>query len=342
MNIFIELNKYRPRENLTPEENFFTQSFKIILEQYREIAKEIITFLSNNKIQPNYKFETQKVYEKSIVDMVITGHNHNKLLLEIKVEAGESSDKQIQKYLNLQKGYVAVISKYDINPIIIKHKEQYLGLFYWSSIHSLIKKYIYKNNIQKDELLYQFLSYMESKGMNSFDGISTTVHYSTWANYQNMFLTFRNILTEIQEHFNKFHYELSGIKEKYQWCDAHFTFFPQNRLKAFKKFKITPYIGIFIYDEKIWKSGYQIDYKNDVYLYIEFVNGNNSFGDENISEIKRGVFYSRYTSHWIIETPLKNVIGKESNPDRQIKKIIEFYMSSLKLLNKNFDATINI
>ncbi len=342
MNIFIELNKYRPRAAITPEENFFTQSFKIILEDNPAVAKEIVTYISNNKVLPPYKFETQKVYGNSIIDLEINGSNHQKLLIEIKVEAEESSEKQIQKYVNLQKGYVAVISKYDIDPEVTRNSNLYLGLFYWSSIHRILTRYILHNKNPKNNLVSQFISFMESKGMGSFVGINNKVKYSTWENFYEMFMRFRNILTETQDQLRKHNYEVAPIKEQYQYCDIFFIFYPKDKISKFKKNKIIPYMGIFLYDEKIWGSDYQIDYKNDIYLFVEFWNTKESFKDSNFEEIKREVYFSKYPHQWIIESPLYSVIGSEINPDKQLKRINEFYTFALKILNNKIKTEMNI
>ena len=63
MNIFIELNKYRPRAAITPEENFFTQSFKIILEHSPAVAKEIVSYISNNKVLHHINSRHKKYME---------------------------------------------------------------------------------------------------------------------------------------------------------------------------------------------------------------------------------------------------------------------------------------
>ncbi|HPC43110.1 MAG TPA: hypothetical protein PLD91_19505 [Spirochaetota bacterium] len=342
MNIFIELNKYRPRAAITPEENFFTQSFKIILEHSPAVAKEIVSYISNNKVLPPYKFETQKVYGNSIIDLEITGKNHQKLLIEIKVEAEESSENQIQKYVNLQKGHVAVISKYDIDPEVTRNTDLYLGLFYWSTIHRILSKYISHNKSPKNNLVSQFISFMESKGMGSFVGINNKVKYSTWENFYEMFMRFRNILTETQDHLKKHHYEVVPIKEQYQYCDIYFNFYPKDKAKKLKRNKIIPSIGIFLYDEKIWGSDYQLDYKNDIYLFVEFWNTKESFKDNNFEELKRNVYFSKYPHQWIIESPLYSVIGAEINPDKQLKRINEFYTFALKILNNKIKTEMNI
>jgi hypothetical protein len=174
MNIFMELEKHKPRETITPEENFFTQSFEYVLSKHPKYAKEFVNYIAQGKTKGPYFFNTQVQYGtgkgKSIIDLEIkekgTGE---KFLLEIKLESPEAPN-QVQKYVDLRKGSVIFISKYD-EDIDVKDN-RFLGQYLWGDIYRNLRKFIEKNKIPQRSTLVQFLQFMEVKGMKKgFEGV---------------------------------------------------------------------------------------------------------------------------------------------------------------------------
>jgi hypothetical protein len=181
-NIFSTLYKYKPQPNMTPTENFFTESFKFVLNIDESLCNIFIKKIAPDKkfIGP-YNIESQKNYGDSIIDLHITDRKGQKILIEIKVSAKENryleeDEKndygQIEKYLRLNKGYVCFIAREEGNVEIKNNKDKYLGQFEWFEIYQLISDYIksHKLNSIKKNLINNFLNFMEDLDMQSFAG----------------------------------------------------------------------------------------------------------------------------------------------------------------------------
>jgi hypothetical protein len=186
--------------------------------------------------------------------------------------------------------HVALISKYDIEPNVTRNTKFFLGSYYWSSIHKIIKKYIKSNKLPKNDIVCQFLSFMESKGMDSVMEINK-VKYSTWLNFYQMNKTLRNILTETQKNIKNHNYEVSRIRNESLGAVISFNFFPRNKKNKFLGKGITPSIGIYLFNKKIWKEDHYIDDKPDIYAYVELWNNMYSFKYENTKEINKNIFF---------------------------------------------------
>lgn len=184
-NIFSRLYKYKPQLNMTPEENFFTESFKFVLESDRALCNKFVEYISGRHLftQP-FKLESQVRYDSSIIDLEITDKKGKKIFVEIKVSAHENryfeeEEKedygQIEKYLRLNDGYVCFISQKEGDIEIKTNKEKYLGQFEWFQIYKLIEDH-YKSQKNSNGLdsyfVTNFLKFMKDLGMQPFQGFT--------------------------------------------------------------------------------------------------------------------------------------------------------------------------
>lgn len=168
---------------MTPEENFFTESFKFILESDQGLCEKFVGFISGENIfTPPFKLESQVRYNSSIIDLEIVDKDSRKIFVEIKVSAHENkyfkeedNFGQIEKYLRLNTGHVCFISQREENVQIKTNKEKYLGQFEWFQIYELIEEHL-KNQREISELnsyfITSFLKFMKDLDMQPFQGFT--------------------------------------------------------------------------------------------------------------------------------------------------------------------------
>lgn len=182
-NIFSRLYKYKPQPNMTPEENFFTESFKFVLESDQVLCEKFVKFISGENIfTPPFRLGSQVRYNSSIIDLEIIDKDGRKIFIEIKVSAHENKYfeeeddfGQIEKYLRLNTGHVCFISQREEDVQIKTNAEKYLGQFEWFQVYELIEEHL-KNRQETSELnLYfitNFLKFMKDLDMQPFQGFT--------------------------------------------------------------------------------------------------------------------------------------------------------------------------
>lgn len=183
-NIFSRLYKYKPQYNMTPEENFFTEGFKFILELDPQLCDKFVKFISGESLFcPPFTLDSQVRYNNSIIDLELTDKNNKKLLVEIKVSAHENryieeeggDYGQIEKYLRLNLGHVCFISNRNSDIEIKSNGDTYLGQFQWFQIYELVEEH-YKSKTDISELssyfVINFLKFMKDLDMQPFQGFT--------------------------------------------------------------------------------------------------------------------------------------------------------------------------
>ena len=132
-NIFTSLSKYKPQEQITPLENFFTESLEFILNLDPHLLNKFVKKLTENceiTFKPPFVTKSQQPYSNSIIDLEIKDKRGEKIFVEIKVEAREnqyfdedskSNIGQVEKYLRLNKGHVCLIAK-NLGEISVKSR----------------------------------------------------------------------------------------------------------------------------------------------------------------------------------------------------------------------------
>lgn len=180
-NIFSTLWKYRPQGEINPEENYFTESFKFILNADDSFCAKFVKFASKKRLEAPFNIESQVVYGNSIIDLQITDKRDKKLLIEIKVGARQNMEidddgnesGQIEKYLKLGKGYVCFIERDrdGLNEKILKNIN-FTGHYAWSEVYELLSDHIKAGNKTNPTIDYfeeNFLKFMQQKDMMPFE-----------------------------------------------------------------------------------------------------------------------------------------------------------------------------
>ncbi len=175
-NIFSILYKYKSQSNMTPEENYFTESLKFILSLDSGLCNKFVKFISNgNKFNAPFSIKSQVRHGNSIIDLEIIDKNQKKIFIEVKLRAhenwyfsedGKDDFGQVEKYSKLNIGYVCFISQGSDDIEIKTNKNRYLGQFEWFQIYELIEEYYKKSNNLKElnlHFLNNFLKFMDEQ-----------------------------------------------------------------------------------------------------------------------------------------------------------------------------------
>jgi hypothetical protein len=309
-NIFSTLHKYKPQPNMTPTENFFTESFKFILNLDESFCNIFIKKIAPDKkfIGP-YNIESQKKYGDSTIDLQISDKRGQKILIEIKISAKENryleeDEKnyygQIEKYLRLNNGYVCFIAREEGDVKIKNNKDKYLGQFEWFEIYQLISDYIksHKLNGVKKIFINNFLNFMKEMDMSPFEGFDKKdIKLS-----RNNFLDFEGKLNDF-------------LKKIYK----------DNRIQAFcKKHKLSAAVST---PKRLWNSYILILVKSDwVYWKKRIAIGFSFYTPQKNDKKKEGIYYFQE-----VELGTKSYEEKFINHLKQIKisdKYFEKYFDS--------------
>jgi len=209
-NIFLALGKYKYNykkrkgiddEGLSEQENYFTEAFCILLKKDSDLAKCFIIFLVKEKIEKD-KFLKNEIeglfkiyphhYQGKIPDIHIEFKKLN-IIVEVKLKSKQGKD-QIADYL--EQGYVAYITL-NYEKIDNSEDSKFLGHFKWYNIYKLLEDY--KNNSSKNDLLKEFLEFMEVLKMKPID-ISGIMDFNenTLNTYQNLVELKDKIITSIK------------------------------------------------------------------------------------------------------------------------------------------------
>lgn len=163
-NLFFRVESYA-------KENLITEALVYILETHQQLKDALLKLLLNNidkngelfKTFSNCIITTQSPYKESVIDVEFRSLSGKKILLEIKIDSFEGEN-QIQKYLDLNQGYVAYLTRLgQSEPSISKNQDRFLGRFFWEEVYKLIEE---ENTKKKNEIIDNFLKHLEGKNMN--------------------------------------------------------------------------------------------------------------------------------------------------------------------------------
>lgn len=205
-NIFSSLFKYKPQPNMTPEENFFTESLRFVLAFDKKLCGSFVKFIGNSrKFTSPFEVKSQVQYGNSIIDLEITDKNGKKIFIEVKIKAqenryfsedGKEDFGQVEKYLRLNCGYVCFIAQ-EQNDIEIKtNKNKFLGQFEWFQICELFDNYIKtgRSNNLTVYFLTNFLKFMKELGMQPFQGFNKDDVKLSQTNFLDLYAKFLDFL----------------------------------------------------------------------------------------------------------------------------------------------------
>jgi hypothetical protein len=88
-----------------------------------------------------------------------TNRRRHKIQIEVKTQSG-LGDRQLQKYLQLNAGYVALLTPRSY-PQVQERNSRFLGHFYWQDVYSIIQVKASSNPLYKE-----FLNYLEKRNMS--------------------------------------------------------------------------------------------------------------------------------------------------------------------------------
>lgn len=191
-NLFINIQKYRPRENRNSLEDFFTEVLAFVLnELWKSKNKEaLINFLKLLEINiteiNEFMLSTRANYSLR-PDIEIIINNQIQIFMENKVEAEvgeyelEINDKtkkivnQLEEYWKIQKNgkykehYLILLSQYyeEINDNLKDKVKQ----IYWKDVYVFFKELKTESEVV-NFLVQQFLELMEEMNMTPYEGIS--------------------------------------------------------------------------------------------------------------------------------------------------------------------------
>lgn len=181
-NIFESLGRYRDYsqgrrtkrefEFKSEEENYFSESFKVLLQNDKEFTKKILEyFLKKKSYDPSKKLDSdiksikaQELISDKRPDIEITLESGKKFLIENKLRT-QQEENQLSDYLERADFVIFITLYYEAIDAKIEKDEKFLGHFYWYEVYDLIKKY-YPNPINQ-WLFNQFTKFMEGKQMDS-------------------------------------------------------------------------------------------------------------------------------------------------------------------------------
>ena len=120
MNVFEALEKYSPRPDVDPKENFFTNAFAYILNDSRSAASAFIRLLFRQKanvlVRERFVFVSQMQIKDGVIDLLAESKSV-KIYIECKLSSPEGKGdvkepSQIERYLRVArsergKNYVA-------------------------------------------------------------------------------------------------------------------------------------------------------------------------------------------------------------------------------------------
>ncbi|MCX6740339.1 MAG: hypothetical protein NTZ49_03870 [Candidatus Parcubacteria bacterium] len=282
-NIFTTLYKYKPQPEITPAENFFTESLKIVLSSDSELLNKFVKYISGDLIfRAPFILESQVRYGNSIIDLQITDKNYKKIFIEVKVNAHENryldddtedDFGQVEKYLRMNNGYVCFITKDQCNIQVKSHKNNFLGQFEWFEIYRIINNYLDNTKIDKTKtyLISNFLKFMKNLDMQPFQGFNNKDIALSKTNFLDFFDKLLDFLKEVNrdkriisfckkhklspmfntpkyDHRNKVFYLILGRPE-WRWSKQLYFGFELWRKGEFESFGegLAYYQGIFTY-----------------------------------------------------------------------------------------------
>ena len=287
-NLLVNIQKYRPRENQNPKENFFTEILAFILNRDKNLLSDFVKLLGFSEEIKTYNTTTQTTHKGKAIDIEIIINGSISIFIENKIgstvnEYGENTDKgiivnnQLKNYIEIQKnnkkysGHVVLLTQFsekieeDIKKSLKKH-------IYWRDVYSLFKRYNSKDGINKF-LINQFVGLMEEENMEPYNKITKEMvkHFDDFLN--NVEKLFEQILEELNAKLTNRSITLDFIDHYFIFKDIKFSL---NYGTVENEFNL--YIDRNTLskdqDEKFQKSGLQ---NNKAYFWVTYPLGDDFF-----------------------------------------------------------------
>lgn len=367
---YASYTKKKPRENiftgsfafLLSEHKGLRNSFvRFLIKRYRESHRRFrMTQGVNLKsliVSPQSTYrrfsreETSKMRRDQIDIEIGDSKKRFGIFIENKIGAdlGYRQDKRYRITLDRQydKGMLVFITmsgnrkiSKNIEHIQVKWSDVYI----WLSCHR--KRIERTNNVRKNVikqyLMDKFLEYMEGENMASFIGFKKKeITGKQWVSTYVLASKIRTMLNNLKQILIDNGYDVRPIRIRSD--EIYFKITPTNvaknklKLRKWKRNGSNIQVGIELYYKKTWRENFDVDFKEGLYPYT-WIWKKSAFGKKTLKlhTLSRSGFYfydERNLANDIIL--LGDVLGKENNPVKQEKKLINFYLKSLEAIEKS-------
>jgi hypothetical protein len=305
-NIFLDLCRYPLIDNRNPEENQHTAFFNYILNSNKELLVHILKEMLSQKTTKVAKLGpedladvcmgvSEKHNRKTIypdmkvttIDGSLTVYIENKIRSKnrIKYRDSENSATQLHDYLSLARNnkggeaYVVYIPQFyeDISDDI-KQDDHFGGIFRWSQIFDLIQDYKTRviELLNSEDVLGQFLRYMEIKGMSSTRGFDKD-YAKVWKEYHPFMDVVEGFLDNVQLYYRTLGYK-SDSDTQNEWVLRRF--YKEGWCKATTGFWIN--VGF---------SNEEDEGVDTIFVFVEFVFDSKTFNKLDNKSINMGSLF---------------------------------------------------
>lgn len=235
-NFLINIQKYRPREDNNPQENFFTEIFSFILSKDKELVSQLLKLIGLSDEINTYKVKTQIVYSYGIIDIELIINNSISIFIENKLGSSVNKFKekvngenivnnQLERYLKIQRenkkneGYVVLLAQY-YEAINEKISKQLKAHIFWKDIYLLFKNHKSDDQVIKF-LIDQFIGLMEEENMDPYNKITKEMIEGYNDFLDNIYKLFDEVINEIGK-TNQIKRKQSIVSRNY--IDCYFLF----------------------------------------------------------------------------------------------------------------------
>jgi len=203
-NLFVNIQKYVPRKDRNPKEDFFLEILAFFLDNDKILLSKFVKVCGVNTGRiKKYEIRTQVKYEKyGRPDIEIIINDSVFIIIENKIDSTQRYN-QLKDYLKVAQkkkyrhSYVVYLTKYyeDVDEKIRKR----INHIYWCDVYKIFKEYKTKNKII-DCLIPQFIGLMEEEGMEPFKKITKGM-IEGYKNIDNIQVLFKQIMDEMEKRF---------------------------------------------------------------------------------------------------------------------------------------------
>ena len=366
--LFSYLKKYTPTEKRNAREDYLTQLFAWILEEFSDVKKEYVKFLiekldykdKNIILNSTHEItvETQKRVSNGIIDLFIQIENNTAFVCEHKVYS-DLMDDQIKKYMDCKEEY-SVENLYSV--LITYSKEQHsqkadISLT-WKDIYNFFKEKFDVSRVNDNAMKYeerltlffvgQIMEYLQEEGMVE-ENLINKAALENWYYMKALEKNLRAVFNKLQKDGNYW-------KEV---CPALMKFDNPNELKPECHKLMWGRIGIDFYEQ--WNmglfAGVILDPK-DHRIYPENIENGPDFviiidcekekrkmyaESDFIKKLKKKfknytgeyTFISDLANEWrlaVIKRPLLDIISTANDEDEQEKAIKDEIIKGINLM----------
>lgn len=179
--LFVNIQKYCPRENINPKENFFTEILCFLLKNDKLLLKKFCLLCDCAKLIENFDVDSQVPIDGKLIDIEIAKKEKISIIIENKIDSS-IDNYQLENYLEIQNKRKLKIPKFQGKLILISqlHQEPKKDIvinpifkhIYWADVYLLIKDRIdcIENETMKF-LLIEFKKLLEDENMTPLEKI---------------------------------------------------------------------------------------------------------------------------------------------------------------------------